>query len=123
MTTQKKFLRGYIVKNYLVGEINLWWAKVYWGEILPLGGGGGGGGGGGRVNKFWMVEVILPYPSSRKTLLTPPSFYPFHTKGSFPPTVEQFSCFNPIKTLFLAVVITVATRLVITMAYTNSIVY
>ena len=47
MTTQKKFLRGYIVKNYLVGEINLWWAKVYWGEILPLGGGGGVGGGGG----------------------------------------------------------------------------
>ena len=75
------------------------------------------------MNKFWMVEVILPYPSSRKTLLTPPSFYPFHTKGSFPPTVEQFSCFNPIKTLFLAVVITVATSLVITMAYTNSIVY
>ena len=42
MTTQKNFLGGYIVKNYLVGEINLWWAKVYWGEILPLGGGGGG---------------------------------------------------------------------------------
>ena len=41
MTTQKNFLRGYIVKNYLVGEINLWWAKVYWGEILPLGGGEG----------------------------------------------------------------------------------
>ena len=48
MTTQKKFLRGYIVKNYLVGEINLWWAKVYWGEILPLGRGGGGGGGEGE---------------------------------------------------------------------------
>ena len=45
MTTQKKFLRGYIVKNYLVGEINLWWAKVYWGEILPLGRGGGEEGG------------------------------------------------------------------------------
>ena len=41
MTTQKNFLGGYIVKNYLVGEINLWWAKVYWGEILPLGVGGG----------------------------------------------------------------------------------
>ena len=45
MTTQKNFLRGYIVKNYLVGEINLWWAKVYWGEILPLGGGRRGGEG------------------------------------------------------------------------------
>ena len=43
MTTQKKFWGGYIVKNYLVGEINLWWAKVYWGEILPLEGGGGWG--------------------------------------------------------------------------------
>ena len=48
MTTQKKFLRGYIVKNYLVGEINLWWAKVYWGEILPLGVGGGEGAAEGE---------------------------------------------------------------------------
>ena len=49
MTTQKKFWGGYIVKNYLVGEINLWWAKVYWGEILPLGRGGGGGGEGEQI--------------------------------------------------------------------------
>ena len=49
MTTQKKFLGGYIVKNYLVGEINLWWAKVYWGEILPLGGGEEGAGEGEQI--------------------------------------------------------------------------
>ena len=39
------------------------------------------------------------------------------------PTEQQFSCFNLIKTSFLAVVITVAAKSVITMAYTNRIVY
>ena len=102
---------------YLVGGISLWWGEVYWRKIVPDERVGRGG------EQILADRDDLPHPSCRKNPVHPTKFLSLPHQMFIFPTEQQFSCFNLIKTSFLAAVITVAARSVITMAYTNRIVH